>query len=115
MTVHAVGTALTDLPLSAATAARRHKRLLLTAMAAFAVANTVTALSGNCPLTMPARFVAGVAAGLAWALLGGCARRPGSGRRPRSSRCGTRPWPAAESSEGCCSRAHGFPVRPTGS
>ncbi|MFE9533255.1 MFS transporter [Streptomyces sp. NPDC006691] len=75
VTVYAVGTALTAIPLTAATAAWRRKRLLLVSMAGFAVANTVTALSGNYPLTMAARFLAGVAAGLAWAVLAGYARR----------------------------------------
>ncbi|WP_210587753.1 MFS transporter [Streptomyces sp. GESEQ-35] len=75
VTVYAVGTALTAIPLSAATAGWRRKRLLMAAMAGFAVANTVTAVSASYPLTMVARFVAGVAAGLAWALLAGYARR----------------------------------------
>ncbi|MFG2002152.1 MFS transporter [Spirillospora sp. NPDC048911] len=75
VTIYAVGTALTAIPLSAATAGWRRKRLLLAAMGAFAVANTVTAASANYPLTMAARFVAGVAAGVAWALLAGYARR----------------------------------------
>ncbi|MGH4032538.1 MFS transporter [Actinomycetota bacterium Odt1-20B] len=75
VTIYAIGTALTAIPLTAATAAWRRKRLLLAAMAAFAVANTVTALSADYLLTMAARFVAGVAAGLAWALLAGYARR----------------------------------------
>ena len=75
VTVYAIGTALTAIPLTAATAGWRRKRLLTTAMAGFGVANTVTALSTNFPLTMVARFVAGVAAGLAWALLAGYARR----------------------------------------
>ncbi|WP_328874970.1 MFS transporter [Streptomyces sp. NBC_00287] len=75
VTVYAIGTALTAIPLSAATAHWRRKRLLLAAMAGFAVANTVTAVSGSYPLTMAARFVAGIAAGLAWALLAGYARR----------------------------------------
>lgn len=44
-------------------------------MAGFAAANTVTAVSTDYSLTMAARFVAGVAAGLAWALLAGYARR----------------------------------------
>jgi predicted MFS family arabinose efflux permease len=74
VTIYAVGTALTAIPLSAATAGWRRKRLLLTAMAGFAAANTVTALSASYPLTMAARFLAGVAAGLAWALLAGYAR-----------------------------------------
>ncbi|GIF02781.1 MFS transporter [Actinoplanes siamensis] len=75
VTIYALGTAATAIPLTAATAGWRRKHLLLTAMAAFAVANTVTAVSSNYPLTMVARFVAGVAAGLAWALLAGYARR----------------------------------------
>lgn len=78
VTIYAIGTALTALtaiPLTAATARWRRKRLLLTAMAGFAAANTVTALSSHYLLTMGARFLAGVAAGLAWALLAGYARR----------------------------------------
>src|SRR5690242_456021 len=57
VTIYAIGTALTAVPLSAATAGWRRKRLLLTVMAGFALANTVTALSENYPLTMAARFV----------------------------------------------------------
>jgi predicted MFS family arabinose efflux permease len=75
VTIYAVGTALTAIPLSAATARWRRRRLLLTAVAAFAAANTVTAASSSYPLTMGARFVAGVAAGIAWSLLAGYARR----------------------------------------
>ncbi|WP_380279462.1 MFS transporter [Kitasatospora purpeofusca] len=75
VTVYALGTALTAVPLTAATAGWGRRRLLLTAMLGFAAANTVTALSTDYPLTMAARFVAGVAAGLAWALLAGYARR----------------------------------------
>ncbi|MDQ0585416.1 MFS transporter [Streptomyces rishiriensis] len=75
VTIYAIGTALTAIPLTAATAGWRRKRLLLSSMAGFAVANTVTAVSSVYGLTMVARFVAGVAAGLAWALLAGYARR----------------------------------------
>ncbi|MFH8367607.1 MFS transporter [Streptomyces sp. NPDC018031] len=75
VTVYAIGTALTAIPLTAATAGWPRKRLLLVAMAGFALANTVTAVSTDYLLTMVARFVAGVAAGLAWALLAGYARR----------------------------------------
>ncbi|MFE9428668.1 MFS transporter [Kitasatospora sp. NPDC006697] len=75
VTVYALGTVLTTIPLATATAGWHRKRLLLTAMAGFAVANTVTAFSGDYALTLVARFVAGVAAGLAWALLAGYARR----------------------------------------
>jgi predicted MFS family arabinose efflux permease len=75
VTIYALGTALTAIPLTAATAGWRRKRLLLVSMAGFAVANTVTAVSDTYSVTMVARFVAGVAAGLAWALLAGYARR----------------------------------------
>ncbi|MFJ2055919.1 MFS transporter [Streptomyces sp. NPDC087908] len=75
VTVYALGTALTAVPLAARTAAWRRKRLLLTSVAGFAAANTVTALSSSYALTMGARFLAGVAAGVAWALLAGYARR----------------------------------------
>ncbi|MGI5441697.1 MFS transporter [Streptomyces shenzhenensis] len=75
VTIYAISTALTAIPLTAATSRWRRKRLLLTAMAGFAIANTVTAVSSVYGLTMAARFVAGVAAGLAWALLAGYARR----------------------------------------
>ncbi|RDG32425.1 MFS transporter [Streptomyces corynorhini] len=75
VTIYAIGTVLTAIPLIAATAGWRRKRLLLTAMGGFALANTVTALSSVYELTMVARFVAGVAAGVAWALLAGYARR----------------------------------------
>jgi predicted MFS family arabinose efflux permease len=75
MTVYALGTVLTAIPLTAATAGWHRRRLLLTAMGLFAVANTVTTVSSNFPLTLGARFLAGVAAGLAWAILAGYARR----------------------------------------
>ncbi|GGZ63210.1 MFS transporter [Streptomyces subrutilus] len=75
VTVYALGTVLTAIPLAAATAGVRRRPLLLSAMAGFAVANTVTALSPYYPLTMAARFAAGVAAGLVWTLLAGYARR----------------------------------------
>ncbi|MGI8308865.1 MFS transporter [Saccharopolyspora hattusasensis] len=75
VTIYAIGTAVAAIPLSAATAGWRRKRLLLVGVAGFAVANTVTAVSTYFPLTMVGRFVAGVAAGVVWALLAGYARR----------------------------------------
>ncbi|MFD4192675.1 MFS transporter [Amycolatopsis thermoflava] len=75
VTIYAIGTALAAIPLSAATAGWRRKRLLLAGVAGFAVANTVTAVSGAYVLTMAGRFAAGVAAGVVWALLAGYARR----------------------------------------
>lgn len=63
------------IPLTAATQGVRRRLLLLSAIAGFVVANTITAFSGSYVLTMAARFLAGVSAGLLWALLAGYAAR----------------------------------------
>ncbi|XUK64277.1 MFS domain-containing protein [Plantibacter sp. RU18] len=75
VTVYAIGSALAAIPLTAATIGWPRRRLLLMAIAGFAVANTITAVSDNYVLTMASRFLAGVVAGLLWALLAGYARR----------------------------------------
>ena len=75
VTVYALGSALAAIPLTAATIGWPRRRLLLIAIAGFAVANTITAVSDNYILTMASRFLAGVVAGLLWALLAGYARR----------------------------------------
>lgn len=74
VTVYAAGTALTAVPLAAATASVPRKPLLLGAMTAFLVANTLTAVAPGYGVLLAARFLAGVAAGLAWAILAGLAR-----------------------------------------
>ena len=75
VTVYAIGSAVAAVLLTAATIRWSRRRLLLFAIAGFAVANTITAVSHDYALTMVARFVAGVVAGLLWALLAGYARR----------------------------------------
>lgn len=75
VTVYAIGSALAAVPLTKATIGWPRRRLLLIALAGFAIANTVTAVSSDYWLTLGARFVAGVVAGLVWALLAGYARR----------------------------------------
>ncbi|MFB7600833.1 MFS transporter [Streptomyces sp. NPDC056160] len=75
LTVYAIATGLTALPVTAATAAWRRKRLVLAAVVTFAVANAVTALSSDYLLTMVFRAAAGVAAAVVWAELVGYARR----------------------------------------
>lgn len=75
VTVYAAGTALTAIPLAAATAGVRRKPLLLGAMTVFLVANTLTAAAPGYAVLLLSRFLAGVAAGLAWAILAGYARR----------------------------------------
>ncbi|MBN9027458.1 MAG: MFS transporter [Rhizobiales bacterium] len=75
ITVYALGSLLTAIPLITATQGLRRRRLLLLAIGGFAVTNTVTAMSGYFWLTLAARFFAGVSAGLVWALLASYAAR----------------------------------------
>ncbi|KAB2894481.1 MAG: MFS transporter [Burkholderiaceae bacterium] len=75
VTIYAIGSLAAAIPLTAATQGVRRRPLLLAAIAGFAVANTVTTLSASYALTMVARFLAGVSAGLLWALLAGYAAR----------------------------------------
>ncbi|SAI73646.1 sugar efflux transporter [Bordetella ansorpii] len=75
ITAYALGSLLTAIPLTAATQGVRRRPLLLAGLAGFALANTVTTLSSDFTLTLAARFVAGVSAGLVWALLAGYAAR----------------------------------------
>lgn len=75
VTIYAVGALVAAIPLTVATQGMRRRPLLLTAIIGFAVANTVTAISTDYALTLFARFIAGVSAGLLWALLAGYAAR----------------------------------------
>lgn len=75
VTVYAIGSLVAAIPLTAATQGVRRRPLLLAAIGGFAIANTVTTLSASYALTLAARFVAGVSAGLLWALLAGYAAR----------------------------------------
>lgn len=75
VTIYAIGSLVAAIPLTAATQGLRRRPLLLAAIAGFVVANTVTTLSGSYAVTMVARFLAGVSAGLLWALLAGYAAR----------------------------------------
>ncbi|MBB6559062.1 putative MFS family arabinose efflux permease [Acidovorax soli] len=75
VTAYAIGSLVAAVPLTTATQGLRRRPLLLAAIAGFAIANTVTALSASYAVTMVARFLAGVSAGLLWALLAGYAAR----------------------------------------
>lgn len=75
VTIYAVGSLIAAIPLTAATRSMRRRPLLLSAIAGFAVVNTITAVSSNYAVIMAARFLAGVSAGLLWALLAGYATR----------------------------------------
>ena len=75
VTIYAVGTLLTAIPVSLATASWPRRHLLLAALAGFVIANLVTATSLSFPVTMGARFIAGASSGVVWSLLGGYASR----------------------------------------
>ncbi|NYD91218.1 MFS transporter [Sphingomonas melonis] len=75
VTIYAIGSLLAAMPLTTATQGMRRRPLLLAAIAGFAIANGMTAVSPVYWLTIAARFGAGVSAGLLWALLAGYAAR----------------------------------------
>ena len=75
VTAYALGSVLAAIPLTIATQGWRRRSVLLLTIMGFLVFNTLTALSSDFTLTMVARFCAGMAAGLAWSLLAGYARR----------------------------------------
>lgn len=75
VTLYAIGSILAAIPLTIATRSWRRRPLLLSAIGGFAIANSVTALSELYWLTLIARLIAGVFAGLLWALLAGYASR----------------------------------------
>ena len=75
VTIYALGSLAAAIPLTVATQGMRRRPLLLAAIAGFAVANSVTTFSSSYTLTMVARLLAGISAGLLWALLAGYAAR----------------------------------------
>lgn len=75
VTAYAVGSLSAAIPLTLATQRWRRRAVLLLAIIGFLMFNSITALSSNYWLTLVARYCAGAAAGLAWALLAGYARR----------------------------------------
>ncbi|WP_339528396.1 MFS transporter [Pseudomonas mucidolens] len=75
VTLYALGSLLAAIPLTYATRGWRRRPLLMIAIGGFALVNSVTALSNDYWLTLTARLLAGVFAGLLWALLAGYASR----------------------------------------
>lgn len=75
ITVYAVGSLVAAIPLTTMTQNLRRRPLLLTALAGFVIANSITTISTNYSLIMVARFLAGISAGLLWALVAGYAAR----------------------------------------
>lgn len=75
VTLYAAGSLMAVIPLAALTRGWNRRTALLTAIFGFLIFNTLTTFSTNYVLTLFARWVAGAAAGLAWGLLAGYARR----------------------------------------
>ncbi|OBZ16376.1 MFS transporter [Bacillus sp. FJAT-26390] len=75
VTLYAIGSLVAAIPFVIFTGAVRRRPLLLAIIAGFLVFNTITALSSSYALTLAARFLAGVAAGAAWGMIAGYARR----------------------------------------
>jgi predicted MFS family arabinose efflux permease len=75
ITVYAVGSLLAAIPLTLYTQGWRRKPTLLVAIVGFLIFNCVTAVSTSYALTLVARFMGGVAAGLGWGIIAGYARR----------------------------------------
>ena len=75
VTFYAAGSLLAAIPLTAATLGWRRRTVLLLAIGGLLAFNTVTAASSSFVLTLAARFLAGVASGLAWGIIAGYARR----------------------------------------
>lgn len=75
VTAYAVGSMLAAIPLTLLTQTWSRRTVLLLTVLGFLTFNTLTALTTSVWLTMVARLLAGAAAGLAWSLLAGYARR----------------------------------------
>lgn len=75
MTIYAIATALTAIPLSALLKALSRRTVLIAALTAFILSNAVAAITGDFSVLMIARFVSGVGAGLIWSNIGGYAAR----------------------------------------
>ncbi|AEI38423.1 MFS transporter [Zymomonas mobilis subsp. pomaceae] len=75
VTAYATGSLSAAIPLTLATQRWRRRRVLLLSIIGFVIFNSITAFSTYYGVTLIARYGAGAAAGLAWALLAGYARR----------------------------------------
>ena len=75
ITVYALATALTAIPLNAALKNLGRRTLLVSSLGVFAAANLVIALENTFTVILIARFAAGMAAGMIWSNIGGIAVR----------------------------------------
>lgn len=75
VTLYALGSVAAAIPVIAATRSWNRRPLFLLAILGLLIFNTVTAVSADFRLTLVARFIAGMAAGVVWGLVAGYARR----------------------------------------
>jgi len=75
VTAYAIGSLVAAIPVVTWTRQWPRRKLLLLAIAGFAITNAVTAFSSSYALTLIARGLAGVSAGVLWALVAGYASR----------------------------------------
>lgn len=75
VTLYALGSVVAAIPVIAATRGWGRRRLFLTALSGLFIFNALTAISAQFGLTLVARFVAGMSAGVIWGLVAGYARR----------------------------------------
>jgi predicted MFS family arabinose efflux permease len=75
VTLYALGSVAAAIPVIAATRSWNRRPLFLLAILGLLIFNTVTAVSADFRLTLVARFIAGMAAGVVWRLVAGYARR----------------------------------------
>lgn len=75
VTLYALGSVMAAIPVIAATRSWNRRPLFLLAIGGLLLFNTLTALSAQYGLTLLARFIAGMSAGVVWGLMAGYARR----------------------------------------
>ena len=75
VTIYAVGSILAAIPVIAATKTWPRKRLFMTALAIFAIFNTLTAILPSYWMTLIARFAVGIGGGVVWGMLAGYSQR----------------------------------------
>ena len=75
VTLYALGSVLAAIPVIVATRGWNRRVLFLVGIGGLFVFNTITALSTSYAVTLVARFVAGMAAGVVWGLFAGYVRR----------------------------------------
>jgi predicted MFS family arabinose efflux permease len=75
VTLYALGSLLAAIPLTTVTRGWKRRPLLLSCIFGFLIFNTITAVSSVYGLTLAARFMAGVSAGVLWGMTAGYARR----------------------------------------